>query len=73
MKVIDPFSQMKREYNTILDDADYANRNNCPISELYMMLSGNFSQGDHYLKGKLLNGTETSFRHALISNNCHLY
>ena len=26
--MIDPFSQMKREYNTILDDADSANRNN---------------------------------------------
>ena len=25
---MDPFSQMKREYNTILDDADSANRNN---------------------------------------------
>ena len=25
-KVIDPFSQMKRENNTILDDADSANR-----------------------------------------------
>ena len=24
--MIDPFSQMKREYNTILDDADSANR-----------------------------------------------
>ena len=28
IRVIDPFSQMKREYNTILDDADSANRNN---------------------------------------------
>ena len=26
-RAIDPFSQMKREYNTILDDADSANRN----------------------------------------------
>ena len=25
--MIDPFSQMKREYNTILDDADSANSN----------------------------------------------
>ena len=28
IRVIDPFNQMKREYNTILDDADSANRNN---------------------------------------------
>ena len=28
IRVIDPFSQMKREDNTILDDADSANRNN---------------------------------------------
>ena len=28
IRVIDPFSQMKREYNTILDDADSANRIN---------------------------------------------
>ena len=28
IRVIAPFSQMKREYNTILDDADSANRNN---------------------------------------------
>ena len=26
--MIDPLSQMKREYNTTLDDADSANRNN---------------------------------------------
>ena len=25
---MDPFNQIKREYNTILDDADFANRNN---------------------------------------------
>ena len=28
IRVIDPFSQMKREYDTIFDDADSANRNN---------------------------------------------
>ena len=28
IRVIAPFNQMKREYNTILDDADSANRNN---------------------------------------------
>ena len=28
IRVIDPFSQIKREYNTILYDADSANRNN---------------------------------------------
>ena len=28
IREMDPFSQMKREYNTILDDADSANRNN---------------------------------------------
>ena len=28
IREIDPFSQMKREYDTILDDADSANRNN---------------------------------------------
>ena len=28
IRVIDPFSQIKREYNTILDDPDSANRNN---------------------------------------------
>ena len=28
IRVIDQFSQMKQEYNTILDDADSANRNN---------------------------------------------
>ena len=28
ISVIDPFNQIKREYNTILDDADSANRNN---------------------------------------------
>ena len=27
IRVIDPFSQIKREYNTILDDADSANSN----------------------------------------------
>ena len=28
IRVIDPFSQIKREYDTIFDDADSANRNN---------------------------------------------
>ena len=28
IRMIDPFSQIKREYNTISDDADSANRNN---------------------------------------------
>ena len=40
--MIDPFSQMKREYNTTLGDADsviYITLS-YPGSELYMMLSG---------------------------------
>ena len=28
IRLMDPFNQIKREYNTILDDADFANRNN---------------------------------------------
>ena len=52
MRVMDGFSQMKREYNTTLDDADSANRN--PTS--HMMLSGKlFSRWP-------INGTETSFK-----------
>ena len=31
--MIDPFSQMKLEYNTILDDVDSANRNNVVPSQ----------------------------------------
>ena len=33
--VIAPFSQIKREYNTILDDADSANRNNFVTSQSF--------------------------------------
>ena len=33
--MIDPFSQMKREYNTILDNADSANRNNFVPSQSF--------------------------------------
>ena len=71
IRVIDLFSQMKREYNTILDDAVSANR--VPISEVYMMLSGKLFSRSPISKSKLLNRTETSIRGALISNNCHLY
>ena len=73
--MIDPFSQMKREYNTILDDADCANRNNLVPSHSFTRCSlGNFSEGDQYLKVNcFINGTETSFRRTLVSNNCHLY
>ena len=47
VRVIDPFSQMKREYNTILDDADSANRNTfVPSQSFAWCSSGNFSQGD---------------------------
>ena len=42
---------------TILDNADSANRNSFVSSQRPIS------------KNKLLNGTETSFRHALISNN----
>ena len=35
ISVIDPFNQMKREYNTILDDADSANRNNVVTSQIF--------------------------------------
>ena len=48
---MDPFSQMKGEYNTILDDADSANRNNFVLSQSFaLMLSGKLYQGDQYLK-----------------------
>ena len=35
VRVIDPFSQMKREYNTILDDADSTNCNNFVPSQSF--------------------------------------
>ena len=35
IREINPFSQMKREYNTILDDADSANRNNFVPSQSF--------------------------------------
>ena len=51
IRVIDPFSQMKREYNTILDDTDSANSNNFVPSKSFTWCSpGNFSQGDQYLR-----------------------
>ena len=37
----------------------------------YMMLSEKLFSRCPISKTKLLNGTETSFRRALISNNCH--
>ena len=44
IRVIDPFNQMKREYNTILDDADSANRNNFVPSQSFTWCSpGNFN------------------------------
>ena len=44
---MDLFNQMKREYNTILDDADSANRNNFVPTQSFTWCSpGNFSQGD---------------------------
>ena len=47
ISVIDPFNQMKREYNTILDDADSANRNNFVPSQSFTWCSpANVSQGD---------------------------
>ena len=50
-RVIDPFSEMKREYNTILDDADSANRNNLShLRALHDPLRETFSQGDQYIK-----------------------
>ena len=38
IRVIDPFSQMKREYNTVLDDADSAKRNNFVPSQSFTFL-----------------------------------
>ena len=35
VRVIDPFSQIKREYNTILYDADSANANNFVASKSF--------------------------------------
>ena len=50
IRLMDPFSQMKREYNSILNDADSANRNNFVLSQSFIWCSpGNFSQGDEYL------------------------
>ena len=51
IRVIDPFSQMKREYIAILEDADSANRNNFVPAQSFTWCSpGNFSQGDRYPK-----------------------
>ena len=49
---MDPFRQIKRDYNTILADADSANRINWShLRALHDALSpGNFSQSDQYLK-----------------------
>ena len=47
MRVIDPFGQMKREYNTILDVAYSANRINLVQTQSFTWRSpGNVSQGD---------------------------
>ena len=47
ISVIDPFNQIKREYNTILDDADSATRNNFVPSQSFTWCSpANVSQGD---------------------------
>ena len=35
IRVIDPFSEMKGEYNTILDNADLVNRNNVVQSQSF--------------------------------------
>ena len=51
IRVIDPFNQMKREYNTILDDADSAKRNNFVQSQSFHdALRETVSEGDQYLK-----------------------
>ena len=52
IRVIDQFSQMKREYNTILDDADSSNRNNFVLSQSFTVHDAlrEVSQGDQYLK-----------------------
>ena len=47
IRVIVPFSQMKREYGTILDDADFANHVNFVPSQSFTWCSpGNFFPGD---------------------------
>ena len=48
IRVIDPFSHMRRGYYTILDDADSANRNNFVPSQSLWCSPGNVSQGDQY-------------------------
>ena len=51
IRVTDPFSQMKGEYNTILDDADSGNRNNfVPSQSLHDALRETFTEGDQYIK-----------------------
>ena len=51
IRVTDPFSQMKREYNTILDDADSAKRNNfVPSQSFHDAIRETVSEGDQYLK-----------------------
>ena len=63
--------QMKREYNTILDDADSTNRNTVvPSQSFTWCFPRNFS-GWPISKSKLPNGIESSFGRALIWNNCH--
>ena len=54
----------------MLDVADSANSNNFVLSKSFTSCSlGKWPISE----SKLLNGTKTSSRHALISNNCHLY
>ena len=68
--MIEPFSQMKPENDTILDDIDSANRINfVHLRALHDALRETFLKVAKY---KLLNGAETSCRRALVSNNCHL-
>ena len=51
IRMTDPFSQMKREYNTILDDADSAKRNNfVPSQSFHDAIRETVSEGDQYLK-----------------------
>ena len=65
---------MKRDYDTILDDADSANRVSLvpSLRVLHDALRETliFSWWPK-TKCKLLNYTETSFTRALITNNCH--
>ena len=42
------------------------------LRALYDALRETFRQVTNLPKSKLLSGTETSFKRALISNNCHL-